>query len=267
MPPVPTRQSTDFKLMKHTTNYTIRILALASLLLLPSTAQCFYNPSTGRWISRDPIGEKGGFSLYAFGQNDPQDQVDALGLVAARSGSHSCRRCRVNSMNLVPGAWHYKSGYGSLYFTFSINATLSDELRLGDRDAPSCCKYIQWMTAYGLWNGRLITAGMGGFPMSDGEAHLDYRPWAGDDINKSIASGTWPQPSGTSYTASDNPGFQGGLTPGDQITLIFDVLGQIVDACNDNAVRASASLHASASGTYPNALSLDPASTSWWPPW
>ncbi|NLH71562.1 MAG: RHS repeat-associated core domain-containing protein [Verrucomicrobia bacterium] len=40
----------------------------------------FYNPSTGRWLSRDPIGELGGDNLYGFVDNDPLSFVDFLGL-------------------------------------------------------------------------------------------------------------------------------------------------------------------------------------------
>ena len=39
----------------------------------------YYNASTGRWLSRDPIAEKGGANLYAFARNDAQDRVDVLG--------------------------------------------------------------------------------------------------------------------------------------------------------------------------------------------
>lgn len=42
-------------------------------------AQAFYNPSTGRWLSRDPIGEKGGKNLYGFVQNDANDYWDTDG--------------------------------------------------------------------------------------------------------------------------------------------------------------------------------------------
>lgn len=39
-----------------------------------------YNPSLGRFISRDPIGETGGLNLYqAFG-GDPINNTDFLGL-------------------------------------------------------------------------------------------------------------------------------------------------------------------------------------------
>jgi RHS repeat-associated protein len=40
----------------------------------------YYNPSTGRWLSRDPIEEEGGFNLYAFLNNDPMGDFDFLGL-------------------------------------------------------------------------------------------------------------------------------------------------------------------------------------------
>jgi len=40
-----------------------------------------YEPPTGRWISRDPIGERGGANLYGFCGNGGQKQWDLLGLV------------------------------------------------------------------------------------------------------------------------------------------------------------------------------------------
>jgi len=40
----------------------------------------FYNPSIGRWANRDPIGESGGRSLYAFVRNDPAANIDRVGL-------------------------------------------------------------------------------------------------------------------------------------------------------------------------------------------
>jgi RHS repeat-associated protein len=39
----------------------------------------YYNPSTGRWLNRDPIHEAGGLNLYAFLQNSPLNDFDALG--------------------------------------------------------------------------------------------------------------------------------------------------------------------------------------------
>jgi RHS repeat-associated protein len=69
-------------------------LALIAWLLLPQAAQCFYNPSTGRWLARDPVGEHGFFKgsarmlarthvliePYRFASNDPIQRMDYLGL-------------------------------------------------------------------------------------------------------------------------------------------------------------------------------------------
>ena len=38
-----------------------------------------YDPSSGRWLSRDPIGEAGGENLYGFVGNDPVNRVDLFG--------------------------------------------------------------------------------------------------------------------------------------------------------------------------------------------
>jgi len=42
-------------------------------------AQAYYNPQTGRWLSRDPIAEEGGPNLYAFVNNNSICFRDALG--------------------------------------------------------------------------------------------------------------------------------------------------------------------------------------------
>jgi len=40
----------------------------------------YYNPSTGRWPSRDPMGEYGGLNLYGYVFNSPVNWIDPLGL-------------------------------------------------------------------------------------------------------------------------------------------------------------------------------------------
>jgi RHS repeat-associated protein len=39
----------------------------------------YYDASTGRWISTDPIGERGGKNLQCFGRNSPINSYDILG--------------------------------------------------------------------------------------------------------------------------------------------------------------------------------------------
>jgi len=40
----------------------------------------YYNPSVGRWLSRDPTGEAGGLNIYAFSLNNPVNYCDPTGL-------------------------------------------------------------------------------------------------------------------------------------------------------------------------------------------
>ncbi|MEO8352172.1 MAG: RHS repeat-associated core domain-containing protein, partial [Chthoniobacteraceae bacterium] len=42
----------------------------------------YYQPQTGRWMSRDPIGERGSIGLQTFVNNQPLTQTDSLGLEA-----------------------------------------------------------------------------------------------------------------------------------------------------------------------------------------
>ena len=39
-----------------------------------------YDPDTARWLSRDPIGERGGLNLYGYCRNKPVNRIDPLGL-------------------------------------------------------------------------------------------------------------------------------------------------------------------------------------------
>jgi RHS repeat-associated protein len=46
----------------------------------------YYNASTGRWLSRDPLDEDGSENLYGFAGNDSVDQSDYLGLYTTAWG-------------------------------------------------------------------------------------------------------------------------------------------------------------------------------------
>lgn len=59
-----------------------RTVAVAMVLLglfVGRDALAFYNPQTGRWLNRDPIGERGGANQQAFAGNSPVSRCDADG--------------------------------------------------------------------------------------------------------------------------------------------------------------------------------------------
>jgi hypothetical protein len=66
---------------------------LAIVLLMPFTAQCYYNASTGRWLSRDPVQEAGGLSLYGFCVNNGVCRWDFLGLKRSAGPLPLCSYC------------------------------------------------------------------------------------------------------------------------------------------------------------------------------
>jgi len=61
-----------------------------------------YDPSAGRWISRDPIGERGGINLYAHARNTPGSLVDILGLAPPVTTARSSQSATSISLD---GAW------------------------------------------------------------------------------------------------------------------------------------------------------------------
>jgi hypothetical protein len=67
--------------------------AALSIVLLGFPAQAFYNPSTGRWLNRDPVEEAGGINVVALHGNRAIDFVDRLGLedlpVTTKPGSET----------------------------------------------------------------------------------------------------------------------------------------------------------------------------------
>jgi RHS repeat-associated protein len=52
----------------------------------------YYDPVTGRWPSRDPIEEEGGFNLYGFVENESVAQYDPLGLTIYDKAADQARK-------------------------------------------------------------------------------------------------------------------------------------------------------------------------------
>jgi len=98
------------------------LLVLVVELLTTAPAHAFYNPQTGRWLSRDPLGERGGLNLYCFIANSPVKNVDLFGLTGPATWCKFCKCDQVTVTGLFPlptMGWYLKPGttinkYGNL---------------------------------------------------------------------------------------------------------------------------------------------------------
>jgi hypothetical protein len=130
------------------------LFATMSLLVAPLTGKCFYNPATGKWLSRDPIEEPGAVNIYAAMRNDTINNIDGLGLATLQWQRNQCEGC-----NGPPGVtWKSNTCQGNpagkwvtgaaASFTTSCSATLGGDMcdtethaliRAG-RGLFNCCK-------------------------------------------------------------------------------------------------------------------------------
>lgn len=102
------------------------VMALLALVTVSQDAQAFYNPSTGRWLSRDPINEPGfkgiiGSSakpfkadeeknLIAFVNNSPVYSIDLLGLAGQKRNPNNSQTVTVGTCEVVILVGHGGSG-------------------------------------------------------------------------------------------------------------------------------------------------------------
>jgi RHS repeat-associated protein len=87
----------------------------------------YYDPTTGRWPSRDPMGENGGLNIYGFIKNDGVNYLDYLGLVLVITGngitsSNGTGVIIDGSISIVPG--------GGIQINGSITPTSSPAINI-----------------------------------------------------------------------------------------------------------------------------------------
>ncbi len=63
----------------------------------------YYNPSGGRWLTRDPLQEDGGDNLYVINENDTVNDIDYLGQITLTEGPQklSTGTCGAYSVNFT----------------------------------------------------------------------------------------------------------------------------------------------------------------------
>lgn len=100
----------------------------------------FYDPVTGRWPSRDPIGEEGGENLYEFINNSSLDYFDYLGLAKHH--------------------WLIQDGVsGKLWFKSLCGKDFNIDKFTTEYD-PDTHKYIHGELSYNKKNNDLMASGL-----------------------------------------------------------------------------------------------------------
>jgi RHS repeat-associated protein len=117
-----------------------------------------YDAQTGRWLSRDPIGENGGVNLYGYVGGDPVGFIDPLGLApddifptpdataidAARYSfgkDRSPQRTRAKDHEY--GGWIYARPEGGYSYTWNEGPFRKDSVNLGEQH---CKAVASWHT-------------------------------------------------------------------------------------------------------------------------
>jgi RHS repeat-associated protein len=110
----------------------------------------YYNAGTGRWLSKDPIGERGGLNLYSFVDNRCPNSIDPLGLETSsgQNGTWEFIIRNASELNERP--------------VVDVSFTMDESL------ACRCREYKIWRYAYSAITGRRfldgsVDAGLAGY--------------------------------------------------------------------------------------------------------
>lgn len=191
-------------------------------------------PSSDRWISRDPVPSREEKNIYAFVENKPVSYIDALGLC----------QCGVKSLKAISDGWTVNQN--SIAFKFHVTAKFRKDAGYD----PSCCKVVQWIKDTATRNGTYPP--VSGNPPRDGQLHIDNNPYAGDDVTSSSTgmAGYDSDPADDVFTYTDTPtrnANNGDVLAGSKVFLIG-----VYDSCNKFKKVSSTSFEIYTDGTWPN---------------
>lgn len=164
----------------------IMAVYVCTLWLFTPAAQAFYNPSTGRWLSRDPIESS---NPYTFVGNNAPYRYDFLGLWATDVHYAATKRWAVansypnDAAELVgladeavdqgrtaPMPW----GDQSYHFNRNLNGGKDSRLQHFEIHKGNAERLCTIRTGYDLPHSAAVELGTGLHPLQDWVAHGDY---------------------------------------------------------------------------------------------
>jgi len=207
----------------------------------------FYAPLLGRWISRDPIGERGGAHLYGFVSNSPVNFADFLGFekkchgvtrftVTQKSKAHKGMPYRMSSRESVPdngmlNQWTNTDPQGISY----QSAPFDVDLEFAKPDC-GCCEFrqqVSYSPGYDRPSSAHTNEGFDEDRGKDGKGgtfSYGHRKTKGYPHPSDVyfdPDGTPNMLQGCSYHSHDEPMCQ-------QLGRTLSFLLQVVDTCPDN---------------------------------
>jgi hypothetical protein len=130
--------------------------ALGLLLVMAVPSNAFYNPKTGRWMSRDLTEERAGLNLYCVVRNEPLSSIDPLGLQEKAKPCSTCggncdqtkKKCKIKKGPVYDppkGTMNYtrEVSHKTAIFTFVVEFEHDPAQSL----CAGCCEireYMKW---------------------------------------------------------------------------------------------------------------------------
>ena len=151
----------------------------------------YYSANTGRWMSRDPIQEKGGLSLYVLAANNAISRVDFLGTTLVTSTTPF-----PGAVEELPNLYilNYDDGFPDhtrQLITLTPTALLEEEKKVAKRLRGKC-----WLQVFNPWDESNFDTGFFAYfddreyYLFEGKVYADneinyfgigmYEAWAGD---------------------------------------------------------------------------------------
>jgi RHS repeat-associated protein len=125
----------------------------------------YYNPITGRWVSRDPIEEVGGINLYDFAANDLINRLDAIGFDG------------VATIAAPPTVWQgpYLNSPGGVPTPAQNPVEIPSSPQIGITPAAPNTVMLPFLAPYAVPENQALMA-RGRWRQLTGEDYADYAP-------------------------------------------------------------------------------------------